>query len=77
MAFVCAVEPCALSLPLAHVGAPLDDDDEDTDDELPPAGLLLLAVVFELEHAASATALATSPAMTPTLYSFTRIPLRQ
>jgi hypothetical protein len=78
-AFVCAVEPCALSLPLAHAGASPDDAD-DADDaavDVPVFELLVPAAVLELEHAASATALARSPAMTPTLYSFTRIPLRQ
>ena len=71
MAFVWAVEPWALSLPLEQAGplalALLLADDEPVSPDL---------LLSELEHAASAIALARSPAMTPTRCSFTRFPLR-
>lgn len=72
MALVCAVEPCAFSLPLEQIGAAAAGEDDELAGLvgllLVPAGLVLVLVppLLELdEHAAANNATAMSPATAP------------
>lgn len=68
IAFVCAVEPSAFSVPDEHTAAGADE-------ELLPDGLFDgVFDAFELEHAPSSTAAATIAVSAPVLVSFTRVP---